>query len=71
MYFVSLENNLEAKKIEYTIWRFDFETMKKQQIATKTEEMLIRPGLDEPHYACQAMLSFYIQGEGEPELTDE
>jgi len=28
-------------------------------------------GHDEPHYACQAMLSVYIQGEGAPELDEE
>ena len=71
MYFVSFENDLEAKKIEFTIWRYDFATMKKQPIATKSEDMLIKTGLDEPHYACQAMLSFYILGEGEAEIDEE
>ena len=33
--------------------------------------MLIKTGLDEPHYACQAMLSFYILGEGEAEIDEE
>jgi hypothetical protein len=79
MYFVSLHDDdlddvrdeeKDPRMIEYTVWRYDFETGMKQPFQKYKEEMRKEKG-DEPHYACQAMLSFYVRGDDEPEPTDE
>ena len=60
------------KKIEYTVWRYDFETAKQDPILKYVENMRKEEGNgDEPHYACQAMLSFYVRADGERELTED